>query len=67
MLAKGPGVEDKGDPSSLHPPQERMLVAKGKDQAGESSILHSDRGGDMQDTAYELRRILLPRTPVNKG
>ena len=25
------------------------------------------RGGGMQDLGYELPRILIPRTPVNKG
>jgi hypothetical protein len=31
------------------------------------AILRPDRGGVMQHPGYELRRIPLPRTSVNKG
>src|SRR5215210_2402053 len=43
-----------------------IVLAKSR-KARQLAILRPDRGAAMQDSGYELRRIILPRTPVNKS
>ena len=45
----------------------RYLVPSDKVQGGEWAISVAEWGGAIQDGGYGLRRIILPRTSVNKG
>jgi hypothetical protein len=50
----------------IYPSVLQALAGRGRTERLEGEIA-GDRGEAMQDLGYELPRIPIPRTPVNKG
>jgi hypothetical protein len=58
-------VERTSMVAHIYPSVLQALAGRGRTERLEGEIA-GDRGEAMQDLGYELPRILIPRTPVNK-